>query len=636
MPRSPHYWRKEKSGQLPSRLFVFDTETRWTEHERPYRHVSHRFRLGVGMTYRLEKGKRTRCHVNRFASVNSVWDHIDRILTDGSKLYVIGHNLAFDLGILGAWQRFNADEWNFPVAIIDKGVFYLDGAFRGRAICFLDTWNYYRCSLERIGAGLGRPKLPLPDNDAGDLEWYARCTADVEITADAIDALINFVRENEYGPFGPTVASLAFHTFKRRFMSHRVLVHDNQDALRLERRSYYGGIVDTPFIGVIPASPIHELDVNSLYPDCSLGHLPHHIAGFTLRPGASQIDWLAQRYHCYADVSLRGYTRQYPFRGRNRVYHPHGEYRTVLPDPEFRLALENNHILTVHAMSYHHTAPIFRDYMLAMHRHKEEYKRQGNDAFAWVAKYLLTNLYGKTGQQSPRWMPWGEEAVGLIEARGGLEAGSLARHAVTPPRMYGFEDHYSFGEGLPSVKTRAYWGITEVLVGEGESRDSYPAIAATITSRGRCKLRGLQQAAGRRHHYYSDTDSIWVDDAGLASLRGGGHIGVKELGRLNYEGAYTSLTVHAPKDYEAVPLDEAGKPKIRRKGVRPTAQTTGEGSFAQMQFPSLLTQLSDPHECEIVVKIIEKRLHRRNDHCVVTEDGWTRPIVLPEEEHLIQ
>lgn len=628
MPRDPHYWKRAKSGHIPSEIVVVDTETVPRPVEGLDGAERHVLRLGCALAYRLEKGKRSRVQAITFTRPEEFWEFLSRRIHPKRPVTVVGHNLAFDLGSMNAWSVLCSARCQYSRAIVDGGIFLLEGLLDGKPIVWLDLFNYFKCSLATLGKMAGLPKMDMPAWEASDRDWADYCRRDVEVTAIAFDTLVKYVKDNEYGPWGPTIASLAFSTFRRRFMSHKVLVHANMPALTLERVCYYGGIVDTPIIGPAPASPVWECDVQSMYPYCCLQPLPHRIVGYSERLDVNQLLALSGRYYCYADVTVQTDRYPYPLRHKGSVYYPLGTYRTCLPHPELAFALRAGHVQWVHRASWHHAAPIFHDYMVHFYSEKDRYRSEGNDGFATVTKYLLNSLYGKTGQLSPRWEEWSSESLAKVARAGGLSSEALSYMAASPPELSQFEETYTIPDQELTLKLRNYWGQVEVLTGHGESRDSYPAIAATVTSRARLLLRRLQQDAGWGNWYYSDTDSIWVSAAGLANLRAAGRIQPGRLGSLDVKGHYPSLTVWAPKDYQAGEV-------VKRKGVRSRAKEVEPGVFEQLQFPSAKSQLLAETWEGVVVRTVRKRLHRRQDKCIVGVDGWTRPFNLPLENSLI-
>lgn len=622
--RKPHYWKPAGRSAAPSEIVCLDTET----HAGPSTEVAggeyHTLRLGVAVSYRLDKGRRTREKWLTFTDPADFWDLVCSRLSKHRPVWIFGHNLPYDLGAVGGWRFLQSGVYDVEKAVLEGQMFFVLGFVEESRLNFCDTFNYYKCSLASIGKALGLAKLPMPEWEAPDSEWAAYCRRDVEVTAAAVDTLVGFVREHELGPWQPTIAGLAFSAFRRRFMSHKVLVHDYKDALAVERSAYYGGVVDTPIVGKEIGGPVYELDVCSMYPAVCCLPLPSRIVAFSPACTLHSLRQLASQYLLVADVTLRTDRDTYPCRVGDRVYHPTGEYRTCLPHPELVAALERGHIRDVHYAAWFTRDLLFERYMHYFVDMKSRYRKEGNEAFSTVAKYLLNSLYGKTGQLTPRWWEWGEDALAELEVRHGLPAGALTYLAPHPPDLYLAEETMSVAEWGVTLRLRNYWGGLEVEVGEAESRDSCPAVAATVTSYARLLLRGYQATAGEGHWYYSDTDSIWVDKEGLKRLKASGCVADEVLGKLSVKREYSRLIVHGPKDYEA---DEV----VKRKGVRPRAEPTDDGGYSQLHFPSAKSMLLRGPWTGVFVRRAVKHLRRTIDRGVLLDDGTVRPFVFPQE-----
>lgn len=633
--RKPHYWTRPKRSQTPSEIVVYDCETWHGQRAMVAGGELHRFRLAACLAYRLEAGKRTRVEWLHTTERDSVWGFITHRLSTSRPLWVWGHNLPYDIGAAGMWQVITSPRYQIRKAILEGGIFLLQGDLEGCGLNFADTCNYFHCSLAALGESLGIPKLKMPQQDEPDEVWARYCMRDVEVTAAAVDSVMRLIREHELGPWQPTAASLAFSAFRTRWMRHRVLVHNYALPLKLERAAYYGGLVTLAKVGRTPPGRVHELDVRSMYPHICCGELPTRIAGYSERIGPDAVEHLSNQYAVIADVSLDTRHADYPLRVRGRVYYPTGRFRTVLPPAELAHALSEGVVRRVHAASWYHRAELFRDYMTDLARMRAEAEEGGRPEFATLAKLLMNSLYGKTGQLAPEWAEWGREALQLVETRHGLPHGCLAASYDRPPTMESAEDVYHWLEHGIHVDTRCYWGTVEIKVGTHEARDSCPAIAGAVTGAARCLLRSYQRTAGPGHWYYSDTDSVWVDDEGLRRLDAAGYIRPKEMGYLSIRGSFDWAHFHAPKDYE-YGLSEVTVPLGRKlKGVRPDSIRAADGGWLHLQFPGAKTQIVEGREAGVFVRLGTKHLARRNDRVHVGRDGWTAPLEMPRDLRLI-
>lgn len=656
--RQDHYWKKAFSKELPRHIVCFDCETLptpivtadWHPPKRVER-WNHKFRLAVCQYGHIRNGKYVR-RQNEICYDNGL---IKKMILDRcnqrDKLWVIGHNIAYDIGAAGLWDWLQSDTFNFDRVILDNHKFLLEGYCKGKPIAFCDTGNYTLTSLAQIGKDIGFAKMEMPQFDATDSEWIPYCQRDVDVTVRFFTDLVLWIAKENMGPFSISAASLAFNTFRKRFMRHKVLVHDCQFALDIERQSYFGGLVETPYIGTVKDSPIYEVDIQSMYPYCCTKELPTRLVRIIDRPTMFDLKASLQQYMVFAEVTISSGKYSFPIRTRKRVYHPVGTYRCVLADPELRYAHDRYLVQAVHRLSCHEFAPIFRKYMQFFFELKDRYSQEGNESYRSFAKLMMNSLYGKTGQLSHRWMQWGRESLQLIERKYNLADGTLKylddQPPLPPTNPWQF-DILSLGV---SIVTRWNGFVTEIEIDVGESRDSVPSIAACVTSYARLRLRQMQQIAGEKNWFYSDTDSLWINKKGLEALLKESMIREGCIGFFGRPKIYQSLTIHGPKDYEAIAYEDpdnthgvfaeaistfAAGDTTRRKGIRSTAEQIDETHYEQLAFPGPMTQLLDDVSSGVIVASVIKELRRECHKYHLDSSGKTSPFILPRDKEYIR
>lgn len=638
--RSPHYIKKAGRASAPNEIIVVDTETWHGDLARVAGGELHKLRLGCALGYRLERGRRTRSERFTFTESHEFWDFVKERLNPRKTLWCFAHNAGYDLGVLGGWKIITSPEYEIATIAVGQQLLWIKGYWYGQALNFCDTGNYYHCSLESVGKAVGRPKMEMPPQSAPDRVWEEYCQNDVDVTADGLDMLIRFVRENELGPWAPSIAGLAFSAYRGRFMSRKILCHDYRDVISMERESYCGGVVDTHFVGRSPTSPVHEVDVCSMYPAMCLRPVPYKFVNHAYAPRMERVDYFRDRYMMTAKVTVKTYDYAYPVKTNKGTIYPHGEYVTTLAHPELMLAHDRGHIRKIHHLAWYESGTVLESYMRFFASKKIDYKAAGNDAFSTIAKYYANSLYGKFGQMSPGWERWGEDALRKLEEKHGLKPGALEYTYDRPPELESHEEEWHCIPHGVRARVRDYWGFVEVQTGKHESRDSVPAIAATITSYARVYLRECQEIAGDHDWFYSDTDSLWVSAAGLDRLTDAGKIAPGTLGALEHKGTHEYIIVHGPKDYET-------PTSVKLKGIKlsktprcdPGQEAvpvplggrtlyfirTVDGKYVQTQFASAGVQIKTPSQVGVSVRYIEKKLSREITKCRVTKSGWTVP-----------
>lgn len=621
--RKPHYWRASRATAPPAEWVFLDTEAWHGARALTAEGERQTWRCGCALAYRLDGGRRTRVARLRTTKPGDLLAFVCGRLDRRRPLWVCGHNLPYDLTLAGLWGAVCSERMTVTSCALGGSAFYIRGKLDGCPVVWIDSANYWRSPLAEVGAGVGRSKWPMPDQDDTDDEWLDYCMNDVEIVADAMDALTRHWREEGMGNWGVTSSALSFNCFRQRFMTHKVLVHDNKHALKLERDSYYGGIVDVNFVGAAPAGRVYELDVRSMYPSVCRDPLPTRLAGYSRRLGPEALKRLGEQYAVSADVTLYSTDETYPVRHGGRVIYPHGSYRTTLPGPELSEALRLGRVQSVHAAAWHHTTPAFRDCMDYWLAARAEANAGGDKCGEAICKVMANSLYGKTGQRSIIWERWGADAMRAVERAHGLPVGALAYVERHPPTLRRMEGTYITAVQGVTLRIRDYWGYLEVQVDRGESRDSVPSIAAHVTSLARLLLREMQRAAGARHWFYSDTDSLWVDDVGLKHLCDLGHVASDTPGKLSVRHEYTSFIIHSAKDYVA-------DGEVTLKGVRADAEWLDARTVRQDTYPGAVGMMENASKPGVLVRKVERGLARGVPGKAAGAAGWTRPITLDD------
>jgi len=211
-------------------------------------------------------------------------------------------------------------------------------------------------------------------------------------------------------------------------------------------------------------------------------------------------------------------------------------------------------------------------------------------------KLLLNSLYGKFGQKTISW-----DVVGKTDV----------------------EQCYTMTAINPITKQRELYriheGIIERSAGSKEAYDALPAIAAHVTAYARMYLYSLIRAAGDRHVFYIDTDSLFVDEEGLANLSD--YIDEYDLGKLKLETVSSYIDIRAPKDYTI-------EDREKIKGVRKYAECVELNTYTHETWPRVASRIRDGIISSPVTRRGIKILKRDYTARVVNDDGFTSAIEL--------
>ncbi len=518
------------------------------------------------------------CIWYRFTTPSEFWSWLDTRIGDKQLIWVVAHNWNYDAAILHTSLAVTDFGWRTTVYVNENPPFFLRLRKGKKSVMLVDSLNFYRVPLRDLGESLGLAKLPMPDAGAGQEAWDIYCKRDVEILRRAVLAWRDFVLDQDLGQLRMTLASQAHTAYRHRFMPKKLLVHDNLEALALERDAYCGGRCECFRLGHVDG-PLTLVDVNSMYPAVMAANpFPTAFRLVIANPSLKSLTKLSHDWGAIARVRLRTDQPLYPYRYDERLVFPVGEFTVALAGPELTLALERGHVVACELLALYEMGMTFEGYVATMIRLRAEFKAAGNATYSLIAKLLANSLYGKFGQRAPMW-----EATkwpGTIPEAAWSEIDIESREVT----------HY-----------RARLGQVQKRLGVGESRESIPALAAFVTAYGRVMLLKLIEEAGWENVFYCDTDSLVVNTKGIDQLYP--HLDPSTLGALKVEGVYPHATFHGAKDYV---LGETRK----IKGVRRNAPEVAPGEFLDERWRSWDWMLAQGTDGYVRVEPVLKGLSR--------------------------
>ena len=436
MTRRAHFIGHNSTSSAPSRFIFVDTEALQTRHT-PQRSTQ-RIWFGCAIYVQLDTRWSTKTDKLYFRTPGEFWDWVESHTRKGWAIWLVAHNWNYDACILATDSEMRQRGW----LICQRGG-YINGKpplivrwqKDGKAIRMIDSLNYFSSSLQALGDATGLAKLEMPDmpiqteNIEPNAKWVEYCWRDVEIVKDAVLMFRDFVLTNDLGTMQNTLASQSMTAFKHRFMTHKILVHQDSLALKLERESYHGGRTEAFYNGVI-GETVYKLDINSQYPAIMAN------GSFSASLVASWAIYHAESFNaaidagrglvarCLVETDQACYGVIDPV--KHRLIFPIGRFWTTLSTPEIRYALDCGHILKVTQWAEYEREPFFAQFDEHIYTQRTAYRAAGNQTFDYLCKILLNSLYGKFGQTGRRWEEtldyhvdnpaetWSEDAKGNI------------------------------------------------------------------------------------------------------------------------------------------------------------------------------------------------------------------------------
>lgn len=590
--RRAHYLRPNRKIELPSHCIFVDAETYSVAISDTLTECQLYFGCACYIR-RTRNGGWSAPEYFRFESSDQYWDWVERHTRPKTRLYIYAHNISFDFQVLRAFTSLASRGWKLERIILDEPPTALTWRKGKAAITAIDTLNYFRVSLAKLGESVGIPKLEMPPDTAHREEWDTYCRRDVDIICRAMQAYFDFIRGNDLGNYAVTISSQAFNAYRHRFMQSPIFIDNNQPALKLARDGYYGGRCEAFRIGRYNGQ-FYLLDINSMYPYVMASHsYPTILKGVLRSPKLDIIKGLLKDYMAIARVVLDTDIPAYPARAGGKLYFPIGRFETVLPDAELRYALAQGHAVSISEAAVYDCAPLFSGYVESLYNLRKKYSSEGNTAFAYLTKLMLNSLYGKFGQRGQNWKDIGEcpdDEIGIEEA--------------------------IVAETGKRITTRKIAGKIQRLSHAPESYNSHPAIAACVTSAARMRLWMIIQNAGRENCYYCDTDSVIVSETGFEKLTA--MIDNDKLGMLKLEKHGTEIEIIGAKHYS---FD--GRMKV--KGINAKANHISDNEYEMEQFHSIKHGLRYNHFERMYIEKIIKSISGLYDKGQVQPDGAVRP-----------
>lgn len=583
---------------FPKSVVFYDTETKEQYVDDRTKNLT--LDLGVAVHCRIDKsGVIERVDTLNFDTAIEFNDWLVSKAKPCETLYVVAHNIGFDVRVCGTLAALSAAGWNRKI-LIDEGLNFICTFERKRALIkFINNQQLFNVSLKRLGESIGTYKAHVDFATASRPELAAYCAQDVEVMVSAWQLWLRFIIDNNYGSFKITAASQSLEAFRHRFLQDQVWIHDNARATKLERASYHGGRVDCFFIGEYRAGNVYSLDINSMYPFVMKQPVPTKLLRYYGRTNLTHFNTNRQRYAYVAEATLEIVRPCLPVQieGKQLLF-PTGKVRGVFTKPELEYACGYGTLLAVHRAAYYDQAPIFSGFIDHFYAARREFTGAGNPAFAYLSKLLMNSLYGKFGQKQTAF-----ERIGFS--------------ATIPDAVY----KTAFDSSGRSCKVRILDGVIEREMQTTEAYNSFPAIASYVTGMARVYLDSLIEKAGRKNVLYCDTDSLFVTQEGYDRLSE--DINNTEIGKLKLEGVEPSMTIYAPKNYSF------GSKRVQ-KGIRSNAVLLEDGRYMQDQFMSFSSGIRTSNLDGVIVTKIVKSAVGHYDKGVISALGWVRPFDSPQ------
>lgn len=584
------------ANRYPKRLIVFDTEAYRSP---PVDGIElQTFRLAVLHSMTLDKNLNITDDEYYYCADNkALFAYIDNFTRKDCTTYVYAHNIKYDLQLSGLLTFMLEAGYKVGTFVFSDPPTFVRLTRNRTTIMFVDTFNYWQTSLSKLGDQLNLPKLQMPDDIEDNLKWFVYCKRDVEVLSQYILDFMHYLKDNNLCGLGLTLASQSFRTFRHRFMSTPIIIHNRKEAISIERQAYSGGRVEAYHIGKLPTQTYYKLDVNSMYPFVMKDNdYPVEFVAYGENVDITRVIALSQQYYLIGIIELDTDQPVYAYKDKHKLIFPIGHFITALHQSEIIYAVTHGHFISALKLAAYRKGPVFSDYVDFFYRMKLRAEDDHNPVIRHQAKIMMNSLYGKFGQQ---------EVISKVV-----------------PNVTGFKygRFTGYSEALGKrVEVNCLGADMELSYKQGESVYSFPGIAGAVTAYARLYLWDLLQIAKVENCFYLDTDSLVVNQEGYDRLAS--YLDNTKLGYLKLEDTSDSFTIWGAKDYQF-------GADIKHKGVPKSAKELAVGSWQYEQFRGANTWLADGLDTGVKVYTRTKQRISGYDKGIVNPDRSVSPLVL--------
>ena len=246
--RTPHVLRAEKTLAVPRHVIFFDCESNMIT--MPDGSIEHRLKLGWACYLRQgDSTRREKQYWIKFISPDDFWCFVLANCTNKNRLWVIAHNLSFDFTLIEGFRFLRDNDFKCKFFYSSGITTLIKVKKKGYSIMFVDSLNWFKESVEKIGERIDLPKLKIDFETAGESELSTYCKRDVEILVAVFKQLVRFLRDNRISRLCYTIGSTAMAAYLFRHYRTKIYIHNNEQAINLERAAYKGGRTECFYIG---------------------------------------------------------------------------------------------------------------------------------------------------------------------------------------------------------------------------------------------------------------------------------------------------------------------------------------------------------------------------------------------------
>jgi hypothetical protein len=597
MPQGPRRWHnvtKNETTRIPKRHIFIDTESRIEQTENGHIQT---WRLGCAEFATINKAGKVTLRAADYQTPETLWDDVGTFANREGRTIVWAHNLGYDVRISQALRILPTLGWRLVAHNITSRATWLEWRRERSTLVMADSVSVWNTTLAKVGVWFGLGKKQLSLYDAGDAEWLDRCRGDVQILRTSILAYLAWIKDADMGNWQITGAGQSWATFRHKFMTFKLTVHDEDEVLRVERRAMWAGRCEAYWKGEINAQTVHEWDFSNAYATIARDYpVPVRYLG----PMPRGYNWNAilrsQASTFLARVRVKTTVPVVPSERDGRILWPVGEFETTLWAPEIAALLDAGGTVEVVEGWIYRTRPALREWGEWI---LSQLSAPDDVVPAWqkaILKHHSRALIGRMAMTYREWETFGEAPDSRVRVS----------------KMFDMETNEEYD--MMQVGN-AVW----IDNGRVEWAQSMPMVTGFIQSIARVKLWNVMQALPERVLLYVDTDSLLVTQQHLGVVDSIAHSNAGQGLRL--KRSWDGFAIYGPRQITT-------GHQVRVSGVPRGANHVARGQYDGEVWDSLATTLRGGNVGRVVTRNRTWNLKGVDYRREGTAPGWTEPITI--------
>lgn len=520
-----HYIKPLKTTRTPKRLLWLDCHAQSSKERGAFVERWHVGALGT-THYTSRKGERVDT-LNTYDEPLELWQQADAFCTGNRRVVMFAYDLAYQLRVSQGMVHLPALGWKLDRIVLERTASWALFRDDTRSLMMCDLKSWAPVELGRFAAdvvGDGETESVLL---AGPNLHPERCRWHVTVVRRATLQILDWLNDENLGGFKPTGSGQSYSAYRRRFMEHQLLAHDDEQRIAIERQAMWTGRCEAWRHGQLRDGPYVEYDMQAAY--CRIAsecEVPIVAVGGYAGNTVAQLEKAMSRYAVMAECTITTDIPVVPCRLGNHTVWPVGTFDTVLWDPEIRLAMQYAKDFRCKRAWRYHRAPALREFAAYVLRGMEGGAPECGRVPARVLKHWSRCLVGRLGLHFRTWEEFGYEPnpdLRLVTFAD-WEAGTQTDMLIAGHQRL-------------------------ILADTTESTDSMPQIPGYVMSECRRRLWEAMAWVGFDHLVYCDTDSIVFEPGTDKDTRY--HYEQALPGEWTHKGIYNRMHIYGPRNLTA-------------------------------------------------------------------------------------